>query len=308
MSYLLRLADVSLASFFVLHAALTLLALSLSPGAIRRAQFMRAATGARLLLVLRVLPSVVALLAVALGCIPSYLRFEQDGMESISPACTLLALCGLLTLVTGMARLLWGITLSARMNADRARWSSATNSPIFALVGFLRPRVVVSNIIRQALSSAQMEAALRHEAAHSHSADNLKRLAILAAPALPFPHSFRSLESQWMRLAEWAADDAASAGEPRRAIALAEALLCVARLAGQTECPSIVSSLVASQDDLGQRVRRLLAQQNPTVADPRNRFASMVAAAALLCAAALMASQQRQLLLLVHSAMERLAH
>ncbi len=150
-----------------------------------------------------------------------------------------------------------------------------------------------------------MDAAMRHEAAHFHARDNLKRLAIYASPGL-FPGSLRRLELHWKRLTEWAADDAAVAGEPRRAIALAEALVCVARLAGSQDLGPMVSSLVAGEADLSQRIGRLLASQPDGAAAAIRRPWTMLVPVALVVT--LVVAQQRELLYLVHCATERLVH
>jgi hypothetical protein len=304
MSYFIRLVDVCLASFFVINLVLELLVLCVSPYAVRLAERMRAATGARMLLALRLLPMVVTTVTVAAWCVPSYLRYEDDATESIALTCTALAICGLATLAASAARLIWGLSASARMLKRTDQHS------MFALVGFLRPRVIVSSRIREALSSSQMEAALLHEAAHSSSLDNLKRLAMLTAPRPLGLRRLRRLETEWSRLAEWAADDAAIAGEPRRAIALAEALVCVARLSGRLEGSGlsslVISSLVARNDELGERVERLLGGR--AISLPRSRALPAAAGAVFALTLVLLAMRQNELLLLVHSAMERLAH
>ena len=308
MSYTLRLADVCLASWFLLNLALELTALAVSRLAIRSAERMNATTGARLLILLRLLPSTLAIIGTLTLCLPSYLRFEQDASESIGFGCTLLALCGLAMLCASAARLIWGIRLSAAIQRDRLQ--AAACDPIFALVGFLHPQVVVSNPIRSLLSDAQMEAALLHENAHLTARDNWKRLALLAAPRALFLRAcFRNLEEHWMRLAEWAADDAAIAGEPSRALALAEALVSVARISGTRPQMLVASSLVVCNEDLERRVQRLLTSRHADA--PRslaNHFATSAAALSAAAILLVLAQQQGALLALVHSAMESLAH
>jgi hypothetical protein len=302
MSYLVRLACVCLASFCLLHTALGLLVASLAPLAVRLADRIRPATGASLLFLLRLLPLTASVLAVFAFCIPSYVRFERDASEAVGLPCLLLALLGLATIASGAIRLSTSLCLSVA-NRDRdARLS------VFALVGFLRPRVVVSPTVRKLLSPSQMEVALLHEAAHCGAHDNLKRLAIVASPGLiPFHHSFRSLETQWARLAELAADDAATAAQPLRAIALAEALVRVARLSCRPASFPVSSALVASRDDLAERVERLLAPRPADGFSPSKtgRAAAFSTAATGL---ALLAVLPRDLLYSVHCAMEHLVH
>jgi Zn-dependent protease with chaperone function len=305
MSYTLRLADVCLASYFLLNLALEIVALALSRVARRGVERMRPANGARLLLLLRLLPSTLSLLGALALCLPSYLRFEQDASESIGTGCTLLALCGFAMAGASAARLLWGLRASAAIEQD------GCSGPVFALVGFLRPRVMISQPVRNALSDAQMDAALRHERAHRSAGDNLKRLALLAAPRpLGLRLCFRGLEREWMRLAEWAADDAAIAGEPARALALAEALVSVARLCGNGAAALVASSLVACNEDLERRVQRLLNTRPATSGRSSGAQPAMLTAAASTAAAILLAlaARQSEVLALVHSAMESLAH
>ncbi|QHN04337.1 M56 family metallopeptidase [Granulicella sp. WH15] len=308
MSYTLRLACACLASFFLVHVAASLLILALSSVATRLAVRMRASSGALLLFGLRLLPLTLSTLTVLLFCIPSYLRFEQDASESIGYPCLAFAAAGAALIAAAAMRFVWALFASHRIAQDEASPRIGIRSP-FTLVGFLHPRLIVSHRARQALSQSQMEAALLHEEAHRQSYDNLKRLAMVSAPGvLPLHPTFRSLEQQWARMAEWAADDAAVASEPMRAIALAEALVRVARLSTRSEQIPVVSSLVACKDDLGERVQRLLgptAQATPTTGHSRLRTAAVATAAAIIT---LLATHQREVLSLVHSAMEFLVH
>jgi hypothetical protein len=309
MSYYVRLVDVCLASYFLLNLALELIALAASRMAIRGAERMRPVNGARFLLLVRLLPPVLAFVGTLALCVPSYLRFEQDASEDIGITCTLLALCGFAMLCASVARLVWGLRMSAAIKEDGFQVASC--APIFALVGFLRPQVIVSKPIRKLLSDAQMDAAMRHESAHLSAGDNLKRLALLAAPRPLFLRAcFRNLEEHWMRLAEWAADDAAIAGEPSRALALAEALVSVARISSNRAATLVASSLVVCNEDLERRVQRLLAVR--VISSSRTsllqRMALPAAALASVGLLVLLEQQQTSLLALVHSVMESLAH
>ena len=299
MSYFIRLAEVCLAAFFLMNLAVSLVVAGVSPLTVRFAERLRPAAGARLLLGLRLAPMVLSLATIAAFCVPSYLRFEHDAEESVGLLCLAMSLCGLLILAASMVRLVWGMMLSARFS----KHFQGSSRPVFALVGLLRPKVMVSGPIIDALSTAQMEVAMRHEAVHSDSLDNLKRLAIFAAPNV-LPGSLRMLERHWSRLTEWAADDAAVAGESWRAIALAEALVCVARLSGTQDFGPVVSSLVSGQDDLSRRVGRLLASQ--TVRRNAALPWSWMMLVPLALVTTLAVSQQKELLYLVHGVMERL--
>lgn len=306
MSYLLRLVCVCGAAFFLVNFAAGVLALAASPAAVRFGERMRPAAGAWVVLGLRLLPVTLALGVVAGFCVPSYLRFEQDASESIGWVCLALGIAGLL-LVAGSVR----CVVSTQLKSNRiAAAHESGKRPIFALVGFLRPRVIVSNRVREALSQPQMEAALLHESAHQRSHDNLKRLAMIAAPGLlPFRSSFGALESGWVRLSEWAADDFAITAQPMLAIALAEALVRVARVANISDEFPALSAFVGCQGDLGERVERLLTERRQEASGRRWLTGALgVAIAAVSVATGVMATTHCDLLYGVHCAMEHLVH
>jgi beta-lactamase regulating signal transducer with metallopeptidase domain len=142
-------------------------------------------------------------------------------------------------------------------------------APILALSGWLHPRLLISHSVLCALSAEELDAALRHEHAHRTSRDNAKRLLILLAPDIfPFVRMLQTIERSWAKFAEWAADDQATAGDSRRAVALAAALVQVARLGCGPRLPVLSTSLLACDRDLSARVDRLL--QAPPVARARN--------------------------------------
>jgi beta-lactamase regulating signal transducer with metallopeptidase domain len=109
------------------------------------------------------------------------------------------------------------------------------------------------------LSAEELDAALSHEMAHRTSRDNAKRFLLLLAPDIfPFVRLFQSLDRSWSRFAEWAADDQATSGDPRRALSLAAALVRVARMGSSPTLPYLSTSLLACDRDLSARVDRLL--------------------------------------------------
>jgi beta-lactamase regulating signal transducer with metallopeptidase domain len=132
-------------------------------------------------------------------------------------------------------------------------------APLVMLGGVLRSRLVISRKVVFALSADQLAAVLRHERAHSRSRDNFKRLLVLLAPGVfPFFRGFSRLEQAWARVAEWAADDFAVAGDSHRSLTLAAALVRVARLGAVPVPPVLATSLMANGMDLSARVDRLL--------------------------------------------------
>jgi Zn-dependent protease with chaperone function len=82
----------------------------------------------------------------------------------------------------------------------------------------MNPRLVVSRAVMGALSEEQKEAALRHEAAHRAYHDNARKLLSLLSPdILPFVQALPSLQREWVKFTEWAADDEAADGDAQRA-------------------------------------------------------------------------------------------
>jgi hypothetical protein len=294
MSYLLRMVCVCAATFFLLHLAAALLVRALTPLALQMVKLTTAANGARMLFVLRLLPIAAALSVVLALCVPSYLRFERDAPESVGLACLLLA-------ASCAAMLLASALRGTRALISTWRLTREPGGAIFALVGFVRPQMLISAEVRASLSKAQMEAAILHEEAHRRARDNWKRLAMVLTPAL----GFSKLEAAWARHAEWAADDAAMEGEPSRALALAEAMVHVAKLSNGHRTHLPVSSLVAGKDELSKRIERLLKRNEVNVRRRKPMLAKVIAMAGT-GATLLFLLHEASLLYAVHDAMEHL--
>lgn len=270
--YLARLVCLCLACFFAVNLAASLAAKFAVRPAIAIAERVSARHAARLLLSLRLFPAAFGLLVVAALCVPSYLWLEPHGdAERTGFVCIAAALLGAAVWGASMTRALKSIVVSRsatrqwkhvareiRAGGERC-WLTDDSAPRIALAGIVRPRVVVSNSILSALAPDQLDAAIRHERAHAASRDNLKRLLIRLAPAaLPFTPTFETtLDRAWARFTEWSADDAATAGDPARSVALAAALVRVARMSFGPQL-ELASSLLADPSGLAARVERLL--------------------------------------------------
>jgi Zn-dependent protease with chaperone function len=319
LSYVVRLICESLSAFLLAQLVLAVAAAWVAPAVLRRSQRMKPPSAAAVLLGLRLAPCVGALLAVAALCVPSYLWLEPSAeMEEVGPAALLMA---------GLAALLWVLALarggrallkSARYARDCRRTGRVTtlggvsatvvdsSHALLALTGVLRPRIVVSGAVLKALSPEQLEAAVRHERAHWSSRDNLKRLALVVTPVLLFRGVFRELERAWARVAEWAADDRAVAGDSRQPLALASALVRVSRLGVVAAPAPLATSLVDAGQDLEVRVDRLL-----NVAPSRVRRDSgrrWVAGAIFMGGAIVAALVAEPALRAVHGILEELIH
>jgi len=273
-SYIFKLLCLSLATFSLIYAMVGCAIMGYSRRAFREAGKMNSRTAANYLLFLRLLPAGSAALAVIGFCVPSYLLFEPEAtQESVGLICLTAAAMGAVMWTTalfegmrGTARHLRFVRKCGRAGHEqwipgesRAAWVLEGTGPLLALTGFFRSRIVVSEPIVSALTEPEMAMVLRHEQAHRASHDNLKRLLLLWSPGLPsFTNGFRELDLAWARFAEWAADDAAAAGDPQRALALAEALVRVARMGAAGQPSALVNTLVT--EGFSVRVDRLLRE------------------------------------------------
>ncbi len=304
--YLVRLAILSLACFFLVHVALAIAMNLLAPGVMAMAKRSKPSSAASLLLAARLFPSVAALLVVAGICVPSYLWLEPEAtVEQVGLGCLAAALLSVVSWGISARRGLRAIALSIRYERYCRQLGQETEldrentrvcviedaAGLFALAGIFHPRLVISREVLQNLSAVELEAALRHERAHGTSHDNLKRLLLLLAPnILPFSMwgGLASLERGWAQFAEWAADDNAVNGDSRRAVSLAGALVRVASMGALTEASPLMTSLVADGRDLEARVNRLLGaaldSANPGRARPRMLAAIVLVAGFLLVA------------------------
>jgi Zn-dependent protease with chaperone function len=318
--YLLRLLCLCLASFFLVHLALGLLISLASPWAVSAAGRMRPRAAAGFLLLLRLLPAGAALLAVAGLCAPSYVWLEPAATtEEVGIACLLAAALCLVSLFRAAARAGRALSrslgyvrycefvgLPARLGSEYSpAWVIEGQTPFVVLAGIMHPRLLVSRGVVNGLSAEQLSAALRHEYAHQAARDNLKRLLVLLAPdAFPFWHGFDALERAWSRFAEWAADDRSVAGDSRRSVSLASALVRVARMGAMPQPAPLVTSLLGDSLDLAQRVNRLL-RETPE-APTHGRPALTIAACAAACGCLLAAMLQPATLQTAHRVLEHL--
>jgi hypothetical protein len=310
--YAWRLACLCLASFFLVHAALALLARCLAPAVLRAAERMRAPSAARLLLAFRLLPAAIALAAVAGLCVPSYLSLEEEGgVEFVGLGCLAAAVFG-----AAVWSISWGRSLRAAVRSHRyvrqcrrsgSIWIANGTVPFLGIAGILRPKLIVSRLVADSLDRDQLAAAIRHERAHQSSADNLKRLLLLLAPdALPFLPGLSAVERAWLRFTEWAADDWAVEQDPACSLPLAEALVRVARLGAAAHASPLMSHFVAASADISVRVERLLSPAVETASRKPRRIA--LGGALLALPAVVLPMTQPAILRAVHGLLERLIH
>ncbi len=299
--YFTRLVCLSLAFFFFAHLVLTSVVRFLASRAVQIAGRMPPGDGARLLFALRLAPATLAGSIVAGLCVPSYFWLEPaDSTERIGSICLAAAVLGAAAWSHAIARVVRA-AIRSRQYLRSCEHAIESDAPVLLLAGVFHARLVVSRGVRRALTADQLAVALRHERAHGDAHDNLKRLLLLLTPdALPFVHGLRPIEQAWKRLAEWAADDRAVAGSRRRSLALASALVRMARIASIPP-PPLATSLLGDSNDLAVRVERLLQG----AATGRARAHSWPAVAIAIVAAAI--ALQPATLVAVHRALEALA-
>ncbi|HKW88985.1 MAG TPA: M56 family metallopeptidase [Candidatus Acidoferrales bacterium] len=321
-SYLFRLVSLCLASFFFVQVALSLIARLVAPAAVRLAERMRPRAAARLLLILRLLPAGVGLLAVCALCLPSYLLLEPHAAaERVGVACSLAALLGVAIWASSVFRVFSAAATSSRCarhwqrNGQRYRLPVEVpdilvvddDTPILALAGVFRPRLIASRGLLRQLSPDQFNAALRHEIAHHTTSDNFMRLLIFLAPdAFPFLRAFAPLERAWSRFTEWAADDSAVAGDEHRSLSLAEALIRVSRMGSSPSPSPFLSTLIPDEDDLSARIIRLLLPGRAPEESRRRAQILAIASSVALAGVLLTALLQPATFYAVHRLLEHL--
>jgi Zn-dependent protease with chaperone function len=320
-SYFLRLACFSLASFFLINSVFSIVTLLAARRAVHFAERLRPHLAARFMLSLRLLPSTLALLAVAGLCVPSYLWLEpKNTHEQIDFWCWSAALLCVFALGISMARVFRALRAVLRYTRDCRNEGRETvvpgesrpllviesNLPLLAVVGVTRLRTIISSSVLRELSAEQLETALAHERAHMSSRDNLKRLLILLAlDVFPLWRGSTSIDHAWAKFAEWAADDRAVAGDPARAVSLASALTRVARMGLPERHTGIAICFVADSRDLSVRIDRLL-NDNALEVCPAHQSKALLAAAALAVGVLAAVMAQPFTLYSVHRLLEHL--
>jgi len=225
---------------------------------------------------MRVAPAVASALFVAAVFLPSYWRYEPpDTGEGFDVTLTALAAGALVVVAVGVVR---GTASWLRAQRRARAWirdgrpfgvfagvpafAVDADVPVMALVGILRPRLIVTTSLVRALSDDELQTSIAHEIAHRRAWDNLKRLAIRMSPdVLGLTRTSRAMEQRWTSAAEQAADSRAGGGNPSMRCALASALVKVARLMPPGLEPHAlepISTLVDGVGDITARVARLL--------------------------------------------------
>lgn len=142
-----------------------------------------------------------------------------------------------------------------------------TPFPVVALAGCLRPRLVVASRVAGACPPGELAAMVAHELAHLSARDNLCRALFSICPdVLAWLSVSGAMERAWHEATEQAADEEATGADGPRRLALASALVRVARLASAAATPPLVASALFRGEPIADRVRRLLAPPAPPAA------------------------------------------
>jgi beta-lactamase regulating signal transducer with metallopeptidase domain len=148
------------------------------------------------------------------------------------------------------------------------------------IAGILRPRLLISRGALELLDADELQAAIRHELAHTNAADNLKQM-IVRFCSYPF---LASLDLEWLRSVEIAADDR-SVNDALTAADLASALIKVGT-SSSALAPLGMSLVPEMETPVSDRVRRLLNWRS----SQRRPFLHLAASVLFLQAAAVAVS------------------
>ncbi len=225
-------------------------------------------------LALRLLPGATSLLFVLAVFAPAFQRFEPaEAGEAVGFGLACLAAAALAVMGHAAVRGAAGLRMSARQarawlrDSDEVSRPGApvrihcvrSDRPSVSLIGVFRPRLFITRPVVEALTEEELEAVVAHELEHRSAWDNLKRLVVLASPdLLALAGAGRRLEARWAQAVEADADRRAGRGESGRRLALASAILKVARLMpAATPHPAPVSDIY-SGGPVAARVERLV--------------------------------------------------
>ncbi len=266
-------------------------------------------------LTIRLLPAVLSVAFAVLLFVPSYWEYEpRNFVEGFDLTLAAVAGVALALIVAGLlrgARAWMGAIRRTSAWMQRARpltlgpalptYAIEANQPMMALVGVLRPRLLVTRGLIDALTGSELAASVAHEIGHRRALDNLKRLLMRTAPDCFSSAAARAIEHRWVAAAERAADRTATGGDAADRCALASALVKVARLMPAAPVPTIEPiSLLVTDGDIAARVRVLLSDAPPP--SPRRSTAVRWLAAGL--ALTVLALAYTPLVRAVHAATE----
>lgn len=238
-----------------------------------RAGLQRHLTDAHAVLGVRLLPAMGSATLVLTVVLPAFLLYEpRHAHDHPGPLLFVSALFALLVLGDGLRRgwRVWRATrslvrsaqplLSRAAAGDTAVTVINVEEPLVGVVGGWKQRIVAAPCVTAACDYEELRQVLAHEAAHMDARDNLKLLMLLTMPdALAWLATGSALTELWRAATELEADERASGADPRQRVALASALIKVARLSIASGRPREAPRKRSQLSSLEHRVRRLLA-------------------------------------------------
>lgn len=237
-----------------------------------RAGLHRHLTDAHAALGVRLLPALVSAALVLTVVLPAFLLYEpRHAHDQPGPLLVISALFTLLVLGDGARRGLsaWRATRTLMRGSQPLITPAAGGAevtvvnikePLVGVVGGWSQRIIAARSVTAACDHEEFRQVLAHEAAHMDARDNLKLLMLLTMPdALAWLPTGRALTAHWRAATELEADERASGADPRKRVALASALVKVARLSIASGRPHGASRVSTPLSGLEHRVRRLLA-------------------------------------------------
>ena len=273
---------------------LTSLILSILVAVAWRFGLARICSSAHDFLAVRLLPAGGAALITLTVILPSFVIYEPDGLaEHVGPLLIALVILALISVSAGLLRggcAVWAARTLLRKCAPAGHWRAEdgqrvdlidTAEPIVAVVGGWRPQIVAARHVFSTCSSEEFRQVIAHEAAHVSSRDNLKLLLFLISPdALAWLPSGAALAAHWRAAAEFDADECATGCDPRKRVALASALIKVARLSTGVHRPPPALSMPVGLDDMEGRVRQLISPSPRTA--PTSTVKNLLACASMV--------------------------
>ncbi len=269
---------VALATFAAVSTAAAAFLTLLWPRLAASFRQLSAVTGARLLVVLRLAPVALAVLACVMALL-AFLRHEPRAtVETPGQILIAGAAAGLGLAVMGSWRLIVRCRATARFLREVTRsatrvpvpgaplpaWQLDVAFPLVALAGIWRPRVLIARCVVEQIRDDELQLILKHELAHARRRDNLVRLLLTGLPdVLSLVQQRVGIERAWQQTAEEAADDLATGDDAQRRVCLASGLVRVAKMAGRQAAPAVPLFAFHEGESVERRVRRLLDEAQP---------------------------------------------
>ncbi len=237
---------------------------------------MSAATRAKVIFGLRVLPVLTAFVIAGGLVVPSYVLYEPDGSgEVVGSKLAIAAFVSFIAVLFALVRLARTFLSTRRLvtnwlaNAERIRsheqgvrvYKIEHQFPVIALVGIVRPRIFVAAKVLDTLTPGEIDAALAHEYGHLAASDNLKRALLRICRDLLIVPIGGGLDREWSQITEKAADERAARSGQTSALDLAGALVKIARIAPFHAHPAMPSGaflIERDEIDVTSRVKSLL--------------------------------------------------